>query len=457
MLKEKSVELIRELNVLIKKYASNDKVRKIIIDEFYKRNMMGRLGVGILTESRELSTLDIDEGKDLVLLFVFTVGMYNALTFKTNEDAPTLGEIDEALSIYPNNYFNPIEMDDLTNYKEEKKTDTKVQYVFPNMIQVAPGYFKGIISAKYLAEIDARNDIIYNFKNQRDPHIDVYGMKRIQLDKNKVEKITNRLLEGTQFSDDIKLNLLSDGTDELYFNEKTGDLTIISGNLNVFDGYHRKTSSSIAVSKAKENNTELDFNWGLVITNFSEKKTQDFMTQINEQKPMKQEHIKNLDTSKLGNIVVDAIRDTDSEFGQNIKESDAELNFGGMTKKSTLALSIEECYKEKLTNRLQAKPIAKHIASVMDYVIGLNVEAFIEHPEATQKVSYINHKNMFAGYIALSERLYGVKKWEDILEEILDKIDFSINNPFWKDIGINDSDMKKSTRNNLYKFFQKLV
>ena len=188
MLKEKSVELIRELNVLIKKYASNDKVRKIIIDEFYKRNMMGRLGVGILTESRELSTLDIDEGKDLVLLFVFTVGMYNALTFKTNEDAPTLGEIDEALSIYPNNYFNPIEMDDLTNYKEEKKTDTKVQYVFPNMIQVAPGYFKGIISAKYLAEIDARNDIIYNFKNQRDPHIDVYGMKRIQLDKNKVEK-----------------------------------------------------------------------------------------------------------------------------------------------------------------------------------------------------------------------------------------------------------------------------
>ena len=251
--------------------------------------------------------------------------------------------------------------------------------------------------------------------------------------------------------------MLSDGTDELYFNEKTGDLTIISGNLNVFDGYHRKTSSSIAVSKAKENNTELDFNWGLVITNFSEKKTQDFMTQINEQKPMKQEHIKNLDTSKLGNIVVDAIRDTDSEFGQNIKESDAELNFGGMTKKSTLALSIEECYKEKLTNRLQAKPIAKHIASVMDYVIGLNVEAFIEHPEATQKVSYINHKNMFAGYIALSERLYGVKKWEDILEEILDKIDFSINNPFWKDIGINDSDMKKSTRNNLYKFFQKLV
>jgi len=65
---------------------------------------------------------------------------------------------------------------------------------------------------------------------------------------------------------------------------------------------------------------------------------------------------------------------------------------------------------------------------------------------------------MFAGYIALSERLYGVKKWEDILEEILDKIDFSIENPFWDDIKLSkESDMKKSTRNNLYKFFQKLI
>ena len=61
MLKEKSVELIQELNVLIKEYASNDKVRKIIVEEFDKRNMKGSLAVGILNKNRELSTLDIDE------------------------------------------------------------------------------------------------------------------------------------------------------------------------------------------------------------------------------------------------------------------------------------------------------------------------------------------------------------------------------------------------------------
>jgi len=455
VLKEKSVELIQELRVLIKKYSSNDKVRKIIVEEFDKRNMKGSLGVRILTEKHELSTLDIDNSKNLILLFVFTKAMLTALTYKEDDNSPTLGESNEILSLTIENYFNPIEIEDFSSYKEEKKLETKKQHVFHNMLRAADGHYKGLDPAKHLAEIYADNDILYNFKNQRDPHIDVYGEKRIQLDKNKVERITARLLDGTQFSDDIKLNLLHDGEDELYFNEKNGDLVIISGNLNVFDGYHRLISTSEAVFK----NPELDFNWGLVITNFSESKTLEFMTQINEQKPMKKEHIKNLDSSILGNVIVDAIRDIKtSEFAQNIKESDAELKFGGFTKKSTLSVSIEECYGDKLTNKLQTKPIANHIANVMDYILGLHVEEFIEHPEATQKVSYINHKNMFAGYIALSERLYGVKKWEDILEEILDKIDFSIENPFWDDIKLSkESDMKKSTRTNLYKFFQKLI
>jgi len=454
MLKEKSVELIQELRVLIKKYSSNDKVRKIIVDEFDKRNMKGSLGVRILTEKQELSTLDIDERKDLVLLFVFTNAMYTALSFKEDEESATLGEINDVLKIIPDNYFNHIEIEDLGQYKEEKKSNTKKQYVLHNMLYVSPGYYKGLITAKELAEMDAENDIIYNFKNQRDPHIDVYGEKRIHFDKTKVEKITFRLLEGTQLSDDIKLNLLHDGEDEILY-EKNGDLIIISGNLNIFDGYHRKTASSQALMQ----NPELNFNWGLVITNFSESKTLEFMTQINEQKPMKKEHTKNLDSSVLGNVIVDAIRDIKtSEFAQNIKESDAELKFGGFTKKLTLSISIEECYGDKLTNKLQTRPIANHIANVMDYILGLHVEEFIEHPEATSKVSYINHKNMFAGYVALSERLYGVKKWEDILEEILDKIDFSMKNPFWDDIKLNkESDMKKSTRTNLYKFFQKLI
>jgi len=461
MLKEKSVELIQELNVLIKEYASNDKVRKIIVEEFDKRNMKGSLAVGILNKNRELSTLDIDESKDLIMLFIFTMSMYNALTHKESEDKESLGEIEEILRIDPKNYFNEIEIENLNDYKFEKKVDKKDEVIiFPKMNRIAPGFYSGYISGKHFAELDAGNEFIYNFKTQRDPIIDVYGMKRIHLNKTNAKEIRDGVLSGDQFPTTIVVNVLKDGTDEIYYDEKSGDLSIISGTKNLVDGMHRKVGNSLAFAV----NPDIQFNWLLVVTNYSEIRAQKYMVEINKQQKMKQEHIKNMDTASLGNVVVDAIKDIDtSEFADQIKDNDKEighfeLEHFGMAKKSTLAMAIEECYGDRLTNKLQIRPIAKHIANVMDYIIGLHVEEFMEHPEATQKVSYINHKNMFAGYIALSERLYGVKKWEDILEEILDKIDFSMENPFWDDIKLSkESDMKKSTRTNLYKFFQKLI
>ena len=453
MLLEKSVELIQELNVLIKKYSSNNKVRNIILEEFDRHNMRGDLAIEIINEKRELSTLNIDEGKDLLLLIVFTNAMFKALMFKEDANDLTLGKTDEILKITPENYFLPKEIIDLDSYREEKKINTKQRHVFHNMSRRADSHFAGPMTNKNLTSIDAVNDILYSFETQRDPIIDVYGMKRIRIDKNKIETITNRLLSGTQFSDDIKLNLLQDGEDELEFNEKTGDLTIISGSLMIFDGYHRKTAGV----QAQKLNPSLDFTWGLVITNFSEKRTQEFMSQINEQKRMSSKHIKNLDSSKMGNIAVNVLKDIDtSEFAQNIRESDAELKFGGLILKSLLAQSIEEAYGEKLT-RGTAKPIAKHIANIMDYIIQSNMEEFISEHDDFSKVTHIAHKNMFAGYIALSEHLYQVNEWEGIIDEVLEKIDFSVKNPYWKDIGVLETDMKKSTRNNLYKFFRKLV
>ena len=461
MLKEKSVELIQELNPLIKKYSSNDKVRKIIVDEFDKRNMKGSLAISILNEKRELSTFDIDESKDLILLFIFNKSMHNALAYKEAEDKEPLGEIEEVLKIDPINYFTEIEIENLNDYKFEKKVDKKDEIiVFPKMNKIAHGFWSGYMSGKYFAELDAGNEFIYNFKTQRDPIIDVSGIKRIHLNKTNAKEIRDGVLSGDQFPTTIVVNVLRDGEDEIHYDEKTGDLSIISGTKNLVDGMHRKVGNSLALAI----NPDLEFNWLLVVTNYSEIRAQKYMVEINKQQKMKQEHIKNMDTASLGNVVVDAIKDIDtSEFADQIKDNDKEighfeLEHFGMAKKSTLALAIEECYGDRLTNKLQIRPIAKHIANVMDYIIGLNVEAFMEHPEATQRVSYINHKNMFAGYVALSERLYEVKKWEDILEEILDKIDFSIENPFWDDIKLSkDSDMKKSTRTNLYKFFQKLI
>jgi|GEM_PF-554743 len=453
MLKESSAQLIQSLNELIKKYAGNDKIRNIIVDEFTARNMRAGVAVNILNERLLLSTLNIDDKKDLILLFVFTKSLFVALTHKETDEQEPLGEINEGIKIDPKYYFMSSEIEDYTNYKQEKKVGKSEQYVFHNMIEIGDKHWIGKISSQQLASIDMENEWIYNYETQRDPVINVYGTKSIRLDKAKALVIKNRLLAGLQFPDQIRVNVLQDGSESIDFNSKSGDLTIVSGTKNIFDGYHRKTANSMAIAE----DANLNFNWGFAVTNFSEKKAQDFMVQINKQKPMKIEHTKNMDTSILGNTTVDAILNGDSEFALNIKQSDSELDHGGLVRKSVLSNSIEEVFGEDLTNRIEAKKIAQHIADVMDFIIGLKVEEFINNPNETKKTSYINHRNMFVGYMALSSKFFVDKKpvenWKEKVEEVLENIDFSKTNDFWKDNGLLETNMSKNSRNNIYKLF----
>lgn len=451
MLEIKAVDLIKNLNKTIKKYAGNDKIRESIKDQFTKRNMKASLAVNILTERLSLSTLDIDESKDLILLFVFSMSMYNAILEKETDNNASNEDLTEILDLDPVDYFTEIEMENLKDYKAEtkEKSDIDEPIVLPNMTQVAPNFWVGPLSSQQFAELDAGNEFIYNFKTQRDPVYDVYGTKKINLSKTKAKEISEGILSGEQFPDAIVVNVLKDGTDEIRY-EKNGDLIILSGVKNIVDGQHRKVGNSIAIAK----NPNLSFNFILIVTNYSEAKAQKQMTQINKQKPMKIEHTKNLDNSTIGNTIVDVISDINSsEFAETIRDSDAELEFGGLVKKATLSTSIMECYKKDLTNKLQVKQIAQHIANVMDYIIALYVDDFIKHPDETRKISYVNHKNMFIGYIALSAKVYKDPDWKFKVEETLDGIDFSTNNPFWKDNNIKDHDVKKSSRNSFYKLF----
>ena len=74
----------------------------------------------------------------------------------------------------------------------------------------------------------------------------------------------------------------------------------------------------------------------------------------------------------------------------------------------------------------------------------------------SKETSLINNKNMFYGYIALSKQLQGNSKWEDLMKQKIESIDFGISNKLWKDIGLlnnKNKDISKVLRNKLYKLF----
>jgi hypothetical protein len=178
------------------------------------------------------------------------------------------------------------------------------------------------------------------------------------------------------------------------------------------------------------------------------------MIQINKQKPIKREHIKNIDETKNENVIVNnIINNPNSELADKIKDSDDELKFGGLTKKSILSLAIEEQYNEFLKTKVNNMEISNWIVEFTNYLIGLYPDEFLFKVEKTKKNSYINHKNMFMGYIALSKRLYQNNNWKQIVKTIMNDVDFSIKNDNWKSIKIEDNSLNKTSRKELYNMF----
>jgi len=448
MIKEKNLLLKSELQTLINIFSTDGKIKKEIESEFIKRNMLGSKGTQLFTGNKDLAMLKPDIIVDLIDLFIFTFAFYNALK-KLDLEFPNKYDYNyEKINV--ENYFTKVEIEEWIDYKAETVEISRYPYTLPNMLQVAPNHWVGIISDIGLNNMYIGNDVFYNFMNQRDPKINVLGMKEINLDKIKVGEIEKNLVDGTQFPDEIKINVLKDGEDEIVFNSKNGiygDLIIKSGTMNIFDGYHRFVSNSLAVKK----NPNLNFMWKIAITNMSETKARSFMVQINKQKPIKQEHIENMNPNKAENVVVDFIKDIYGDFADMITESNEQIDRKiGLTKKSILATAIKENYEKELEEKPNIKIIANHISEVVNYIIGLNYDLFVKtkHPIMTCK-------NIFMGYIALSAKTFNNDDWKEEVKQTLNSIDFSESNSLWNEIGVlNPKDATKPLREKLYKLFK---
>ena len=159
-------------------------------------------------------------------------------------------------------------------------------------------------------------------------------------------------------------------------------------------------------------------------------------------------------------MVIDSIIDDKlSELGKVMKDDDKYIQLNmALTKKSIIATAIKENYGDKLDTSINIRNIARWIVEFTDYLMGYYVDEFINNPYQVKETSYINDKNMFAGYIALSAVLYGDKEWKQKLKDKIQSIDFSKDNPIWREIGLHvKGDMNKATRNKLYKFMKEGV
>lgn len=442
MIKDKELQLKNKLKTVIKKVGYDNSIKQNVMEEFKFRNMDALRSAWVFSENLDLDTLT-DEEEDIQFLYIFSYALNKALKEKNID----------MLSDYQN-YFTKIEVEQWENYKEEEDDGNIFPINFKNAVEIFPGYWQTTITAQEIERLNQANVLIYNPNTQRGFKV---TKKSIGIDVNpkKVHEIAERMLSGEQFPDDLKFNVLKTGQEKIIYNPKNRVLIITEGSvINTFDGQHRLSGNALALSK----NPNLEFIWPIKITNFTEIKAHDFMTQINKQTPIDIDILKTKDYSKNENLVVDKIMDSKGDLADVTKDKDSFVKSDrGLTTKSILAEAIKDNYGDQLDSAFQRDEIANWIVEFSNYLMGIYSEEFIIDPYEVKKTSYINNLNMFYGYIALSSALKDNKDWKNILKQKIESIDFSADNPIWREIGIiKENKINKTSRKKLYKLFKEV-
>lgn len=441
MLKEKEQLLKNKLKGILSEISHMNDVKQSVMDGFKFRNLSSLRAAWLFQKNLELDSLT-DSEEDTQFLFIFSYELNKALKEKNMD----------MLNDYQN-YFTKIENEQWENYKEQEESEDIFPLTFKGVTEIYPNYWQTTLTAQEVERLNKANILIYNPNTQRGYKV---TKKNIGIDVNpkKVEEIAERMLSGEQIPDDLKLNVLKTGEEKIFYNPKSKILTISEGSIiNIFDGFHRKSGNSIALSK----NPDLEFVWPIKITNFTEIKTHDFMTQINKQSPINLDVLITKDYSKNENLVVDKIMDSKGDLATIAKDTDAFVKSDrALTTKPIIAEAIADNYTE-LDSAMNRDDIAKWIVEFTNYLMGYYQEEFISNPYEIKKISYINNMNMFYGYIALSAVLKNNKDWKEVLKKKVESINFDVNNPIWREIGIiKDNKIGKPTKNKLYKLFKEV-
>lgn len=349
------------------------------------------------------------------------------------------------LNVNPDSFFTEAEKREARQFSgltENHQNELSFPLTFSNATVVGNSAYMVTMSIQTISKLVDNNLIYYNFETQREAKYVKRKDKIIiepTLNKKSVKEIKELLLEGNLVPTVLVFNCetrsTSDPTgEELIYDSKKLELTVTRDTkVSVTDGFHRITGARNALQE----NPELDFNFAVLLTNFSTKMAQQYMAQISKANPVSKTRIQELEASRLSDTVVQQLK-TDSELRGRISQTNRLHTLNReLVSYNVLADSVDETFQ--IDTKLQALEIADFLSSFFDFLIGSYPNEFINNIEETRKESIINDNNMFVGYITLASRMYseGLKA-RDVVKIIKD-IDFSrTENPLWKQIGVLD-------------------
>lgn len=433
-MKKNREELENNFNIILQEVNNNRSCTANISKILFGKNISN--AKRILNGNITVETLDLD------IIYIVLKTIYKETSINMSN---------------PEIYFTDIEIKELEKVKIE---NTVISYplTFKDVKKINDQHFALFIDIKELVNLYNNNMIIYNFDTQRNKKVRKYGNKIIEsvnLNKNSVREIGELMSKNEYFPNFITINLLQDGEDEFYYNEKDKTFVINNGELNILDGFHRLT----AMSNVLEENPNLNLMFGLYITNFDVDKARRYIIQEDKKNKINSNYIKSIDNDNLVNKVVTKINESsNSDLRGKIVDEQHIINAGiGLVISSTLRSTIEKCFE--IQTRKDVQDISEFLIDGYNYIIGSYPDKFINKVKIEKEKTIHAYSNTFIIYTTLLSKLYGKEDWAKQLNEKLKNLDFNISNKKWEELKILEPQYKINNKviENIIKYISEVI
>lgn len=404
-------ELINELYLELEKVNADSKKMSEIEEVMLKSNVFEFKQ--ILNGSIPLESIDVE------MLYLIATNLYDVIRSER---------------INPQEYFTELEINELQKFKPEIKDRMKFPLIFENVQQLSTNQWSLKSSIQEIAQLYRSHLITYNFETQRNAkYVEKRGeiIKKPNVNFKSVNEITKLIVQGLFFSNFITINVLANGEEELHYDQNKKILIIKSGRLDALDGFHR----SLAMLKAYHLNHDLEYNTGLMITNFTVSTANAFIRQEDKRNKIDERHLSFTNEANYGN---DIVRTLNTEPKSDIRgkiTTDISLiqRHLAYTLTDTLSKSINHLYVMK--TRREKEHVEKYLIDFFNEIYGIFHSDFSNLKLSRQK-NVITDSNMFVFYVVLSKILSQELDYKEKLIDILSNFNFEKSNEDWRSLKV---------------------
>jgi hypothetical protein len=367
------------------------------------------------------------------------------------------------MSINPEDYFTEVEVKESRKYSADVKRD-KMDYpiTLSNATVVGNAAFTVPVSVQVINDLLSNNLLTYDYELQREAKFKRSRDNAIRieptLNKKNVDEIEEHLLQGTLVPTTLVFNAMTrsaDSGDELTYDASSRELTINSGtDMAIVDGFHRTK----AVIKALQKQPDLQFNFSVLITNYSKKQAQQYQAQLAKATPISKVRVQELEANRHSDSVVRQLREESDLKGLISQTNRVHSVNKELVSYNVLADTIDNEFK--MSNKAEAMDVGDFLVDFFNVLLGSYSDEFLDNPVETRKESLINDNNIFVGYIVLARKMFEADIKPKQIRNIVKNIDFNKNNKLWQDIGVLDSKLRiddtNKARKNIVHYFNNI-